>query len=649
MKRLSLNTLAALALAAPLYGTTALAQPGDGGTVVSRYQSGSREDPRIKSALFLGKDQRQYSALTELLRMRPDGDWERMPPDYQWLLAQAHVDFAMRNSAMPIYRSLAITATDHLLLARSRLRLAELQFQRGYNEEARGTLNAMREGLPKEVALEWQDLMSRVLMRDGRFGEAQEVLNEFKNGDKQTPYMRYNLAVALINDGQVPKGRDVLDRLGRLRVVDIETLALRDRANLTLGWNFLKGQLGGTAKPVFYRVRTEGPYSNRALLGLGWAELAPRGERQNREMPDDLTPFTTFSSLGGLLRPGFLERDIFKRANLRFKLGEISKDEEEALARALVPWVELLGRNPMDPAVQEAWLAIPYSLDRLGAHTQALQYYQRAVQELEKNRGRIAQAEAAIKENRMVETIVRRDIDAESGWEWKLKDLPDTPETYYLQNLLAEHRFQEALKNYRDIRLLARNLDASASRLGQLELQWSARPQELDNPDTTDLFRRAKEDWQEPWNGMTVELRMEDSINPPGSYDTEFANEALGPMGLRLAPTPARFNGPYERIQRLRAVKDRLREQLATAGGEQAKLLQAMSNAELQAQKQVIEKYLVEARFALARLYDTVLKKPGTEPATKKEETKDRGGLFQRFMDLFGLGGSGGNAQEKKQ
>lgn len=628
----------AAALLAALLGCSAALAATDEGPVIKRYALGGREDPRLKSALFLGHDQRQLSALTELLRMRPDGDWERMPPDYQWLLAQANVDFAMRSSAMPIYRSLAITTTDHLLLARSRLRLAELQYERGYNDEARGTLNAMREKLPKEVITEWQDLMARVLLHDGRFGEAQEVINEFKNGDNQSPYTRFNLAVALINDGQVQKGRDVLDRLGRMRVVDIETLALRDRANLTLGWNFLKSQLGGTAKPVFSRVRTEGPFSNRALLGLGWAELAPRGERQTRELPDDQTPFTTFSSLGGLLRPGFLERDVFKRANLRFKLGEISKDEEEALGRALVPWVELIGRNPLDPAVQEAWLAIPYSLDRLGAHTQALQYYQRAVTELEKNRTRLDLAAASIKDNRMVETIVRRDIDSESGWEWKLKDLPDTPETYYLQSLLAEHRFQEALKNYRDIRLLARNIDSAASRLGELELMWAARPQQMGDVDTAELFKQAKEDWREPWEGMTVQLRMEEALNPPGSYDSRFSAPGLVPMPLTLARTPARFNGPYERIQRLRAVKDKLREQLAIAGGEQAKLLQAMAMAELQSQKQVVDKYMVEARFALARLYDAELKKPEDQAVAKKVAPEERGNLLQRFLKIFGGG-----------
>ena len=44
--------------------------------------------------------------------------------------------------------------------------------------------------------------------------------------------------------------------------------------------------------------------------------------------------------------------------------------------------------------------------------------------------------------------------------------------------------------------------------------------------------------------------------------------------------------------------------QLAVAGDEQSKLLQDMALVNLDGQKQQIERYLIEARFALARLYD---------------------------------------------
>src|SRR3546814_11023575 len=103
-------------------------------------------------------------------------------------------------------------------------------------------------------------------------------------------------------------------------------------------------------------------------------------------------------------------------------------------------------RDPMDPAVQEAWLAIPYTLDKLGAHTQALQYYEKAVGILENARKRMNEALVSIKQGRMVDTIVRRDHDSEAGWDWTRHDMPPPHETSFIQNLLADPRSQDELK-----------------------------------------------------------------------------------------------------------------------------------------------------------------------------------------------------------
>src|ERR1700761_4821590 len=95
-------------------------------------------------------------------------------------------------------------------------------------------------------------------------------------------FMRYNLGVALIKDGRVGQGVNMLDRVGRLTPVDSETLALRDKAHLALGYQFLSSDQGGTAVPILGRVRSEGPFSTRALLWMGWAYLAPHGSRQKK-------------------------------------------------------------------------------------------------------------------------------------------------------------------------------------------------------------------------------------------------------------------------------------------------------------------------------------------------------------------------------
>ncbi|HUP93025.1 MAG TPA: hypothetical protein VM074_12335 [Solimonas sp.] len=590
------------------------------------YIPGTVLDPKLRAAKYMIDDRQYFSAIGELRSLDRKGDASRMPSEYQWQLAEAYLSFGIRDRAEEIYRSLAEHATDELVLGRARLRLAEFEYQRGYWAESRATLLRMRERLPQALIEDWQDMLARVLMADGRYGDAVEVLTDLNNAKRQSPFTRYNLAVALINEGRVQQGQTVMDRIGRMSPKDVLELALRDRANLSLGWNFLQNRQAATAKPILSRVRVVGPFSNRALLGLGWAELSPDGAKAERvELGDeepDASPFTTFSTLGVLLRPGFLENDAFKRAGLRnFRLKKVKPEEEAALKKALVPWVELISRDPMDPAVQEAWLAIPYSLDKLGAHTQALSFYEKAVGVLETARKRQDAAMASIKAGIMVEGIVRRDIDSEAGWEWELKDLPDAPETYFLQTLLAQHEFQEALKNLRDTRLLARNLDAWKARLDQVQQGYQTDDRPL--PDVKEQFARAKEDWQEPWKGLPVQLRTDDQLAAPGTYDAPLANPPFPPRALTASASPKGFNGPVERAAKLQARVGNLRALVAAAGGEQDKLLKDVAIKELEGQRKQIEKYLVEARFALARLYDRQKRgEMGDEPVEQADEKK---------------------------
>lgn len=626
-----LSTAAAAALFAAAAGHSAAAQAAD------LYALGADSDPRLRSIAYLTESKRNFTALTELLQMNPGGDYSKMPVDYQWLLAEGYLNFGMRAKAEQVMQSVVQNSSDAELLAKARLRLAQFQYERGYYDEARTDLYAMREKLPKKLLDQWQDLLSRLLLADGRSAEALEVLTDLNNSNDQSEYTRYNLAVALINTGDLKRGRDVLDRVGRLRPTDVETLALRDRANLSLGWHFLKSNLAGNAKTAFYRIRGVGPFSNRALLGLGWAELEPESKTGVKDIPDDLTPFSTFATLSGVLKPGFLDRDSLQKGLGKYQLGNITPAEQEALRRAMVAWVELIGRDPLDPAVQEAWLAIPYSLERLGANTASLSYYEKAVERLEENRRRLDVAMASIKKGVMVETIVRRDMDAESGWDWKLKDLPDTPETYYLQSLLAEHRFQEALKNYRDVRLMARSLDAWKTRLANAEVMYGLRG-EKDEPVEARIKRTRDSRDSSTWKDVNVALREETALGAPAG-DGAANLPALSPVELRLDLPPQQFNGPRERITVLQARVANLRELTATAGAEQARLLEKMAVKELTGQKQAVEKYLVEARFALARLYDRELRKVKEEPAPVEE----RGGLLQRFLGVFGLGGKSGD------
>jgi len=150
-----------------------------------------------------------------------------------------------------------------------------------------------------------------------------------------------------------------------------------------------------------------GPLSNRALLGSGWA-------------------------------------DVFKG---RFD-------------RALVPWSVLVKREVTDASVQEAMLAVPYAYGKLNVHSKAALMYGSALENFGNEIDKLGASIKSIREGHFLRALVREELRQDTNWVVKLRKLPQTPETYYLLELMASHDFQESLKNYLDMEELRKRLEA---------------------------------------------------------------------------------------------------------------------------------------------------------------------------------------------
>jgi hypothetical protein len=183
-------------------------------------------------------------------------------------------------------------------------------------------------------------------------------------------------------------------------------IALKDRANLALGFAYLQAKNPQQARIALERVRLNGPYSNKALLAIGWADA---------------------------------------------QLGDYKS--------ALVPWTELRNRNLLDAAVQESYLAVPYAYGQLSANAQSAEFYETAVEQFSAEDTRLDGAIGRIRDGKMLEDALSSDKDGHYGWFWQLKDVPEAPESRYLYTLLAGHDFQEGLKNFRDLTFMGKTLD----------------------------------------------------------------------------------------------------------------------------------------------------------------------------------------------
>ncbi len=267
------------------------------------------------------------------------------------------------------------------------LEQASRMLSRDEPRQAEQALRKLGEKLDPVLTVKRDSLLQLSYLAQGRFDAA---INNFEvsDGDPQLALQAYhNYATALYKQGRKDEALALLDELGEVSVVTNEMLALRDYINLGLAWVWLSENQGGTARAVFKRVGLERAFSSRALLGLGWAELAPDGRRQDTRFRRKLNCVDSLSQaetaeerLARSLSPckPIQTAPLFKYyRQFDYEAGGVGPDR---VRRALVPWQVLVQRGTHDPAVQEALLAIAYAQTRLKRYEEAGIAYRQAIQ-----------------------------------------------------------------------------------------------------------------------------------------------------------------------------------------------------------------------------------------------------------------------------
>jgi hypothetical protein len=371
------------------------------------------KEPHYGEVLFYFYQQKYLSALSHLMTAQ---HFERLGPhagEAELLRGGMLLSYGQHVEAGRIFEQLIEAGAPQAIRDRVWFYLAKIRYQRGYLAEAEQALAHIEGRLPGELEDERLILHAFLLMGRKEYRQAADLLAGVRGKSDWTHYGRYNLGVALIKAGETEKGVVLLEQVGRAPVQSEELKSLRDKANVALGFTYLQDGWPELARTYLERVRLDGLMSNKALLGMGWAYSA-------REQQD----------------------------------------------RALVHWTELHDRNLLDAAVQESLMAVPYALGKLGAYQRSLEQYEAAIGVYTREMTRLDKAIAAIRAGKLGTLLLADDPIEEMGWFWKLDQLPDTPESHYLAHLMAGHDFQEALKNYRDLRVVSVHLDQWTSDIG---------------------------------------------------------------------------------------------------------------------------------------------------------------------------------------
>jgi hypothetical protein len=614
MRRMGLILAAAAILAT---GTAAAAHRNPDALPATRIRDLHYGD--VLFYYFQGPD-RDLEALTRLSAYE---HWNLVPhheADAQLLLGGLYLDLGLHNEAGARFETLLKPNVPLGVRNRAWFYLAEVWYARGYLDKAEQALGQVQGRLPIELEAQKEHLLSNALIDQGRYDDAVRLLAGWKGPPDWMAYARYNLGIALVREHRLADADRSLTAVGTLATRSPELVALRDRANLALGYAYLQADQPAGARPALERVRLTGPSSNQALLGMGWAD----------------------ASLGDY-------------------------------RGALVPWLELRRRSLMDSAVQESYLAVPYAYGKLGANGEAAENYESALGSYVSENRALDAAIERVRAGRLLEPLLAEQAGAQYGWFWQLTNLPDAPESRYLYTILAGHDFQEGLKNYRDLGYMQRTLaqwadsmDAFADMIDARERAYAERLPRVDRLLVSRAAERMQRRRDELLAGLDV-IEREHDVAALGSPEerAHWAKVLKIEAALASAPHDAASDALRDRLrmvkgvlyfemdqafkarvwQQRRTIRDldlalseaqerwirveRARKSVPTNTGEfaarvaalrerigglqtrlaamrqkQSQYLAQLAISELEAQKTRLAAYEVQARFELASMYD---------------------------------------------
>ena len=583
------------------------------------------------NALFEFYQEHYFATLTDLMVSEHFNRVPHHTEESEILRGGILLSYGLHREAGELFERLIKDGAAPATRDRAWFYLAKIRYQRGYFPEAEQALQQIGNALPESLQEERSLLQANLLMERQDYADAVTVLQPLVNAKDATPsdYVTYNLGIALIKSGNNAGGSALLDKLGTTHEDDEEHRSLRDRANLALGFAALQAKQ--PADQYFERIRLKSAQANKALLGLGWSRVQTKDYKQ-----------------------------------------------------ALIPWQELAQRDDNDAPELEAKIAVPYAYAQLGAFGQAANLYNQAIQSFGTEAGALDESINAINAGKLVAALLADNPGQDMGWFWNIRDLPDMPHASHLAHVLAQHEFQEAFKNYRDLLFLNANLEqwrdklgvfsqmldnrrkAFAERVPRVAAQAGATSVDALSARQQQLAARSSQGQSEADGIAFADTQQADLLarverahqlidQHPG--EPEFtaaqrqvhlargallwqltqdyperswhARQSLQEIAAQIdqaqqreaallqaqVDEPLRFNELEQRIHTMAAQLDALLPRVAELKHQQQLAVQAIADAELSHEKELLGQYANQARFALAQLYDR-----GTEATTDDQK-----------------------------
>lgn len=388
----------------------------------------------------------------------------------------------------------------------------------------------------------------------GKFNAASELLYELPLYDQPRGYTLYNLAMARLLGGNEERGRSTLESLGRMNTSDADLLALKDMANLKLGYRYLQEGSLEQAKASFNHVRLDGPFSNQALLVSGWTS---------------------------------------------FSMGKIE--------RAIVPWTVLHEQEVINDSIIEAKMALPYAYSKLGAHGKAANLYAHAIEIFEAEIDRLNASSEAIRAGMLSQEIVRAHNARGDDWYTEVSR-QNQQQGFHLPLLLSSEEFRVQADRLHELALIRHRIEqgihstAAYTELAGVKQKYyaAALPEtEAELPAINQKMKKLIPDTPEQTGGPDRKADEIAEISLLRQTYTRYlhARTATADYNRHL---PGYSRELAELSKKLKRLDNKLDKAIKHAG----KQMEAIALATLGQKRVQLQSYLNNALFALAESYD---------------------------------------------
>jgi len=359
------------------------------------------EDLDYGVALFYFYQEKYFEAARSIMVADELGRMTKQKDDGTVLLGGIYLQYGLHQDAENLFSHLVDKNAPPEVRDQIWFNIGKLRYQKGLQDDAIRALEQIQGSLDSRTMSESQLLLANMLMGRGEYDQASKLLLELPKNSIDATFAEYNLGIALFRSGRQIEGAELLAKVGRLTSDDPELLALRDKANLALGYALLGEEESNRARAFFQQVRLKGPFSNKALLGFGWSHA-------------------------------------------------MQNDYESALSS----WLELRSRKKTDASVYESLLAVGYALEQLKAYPQAMQSYLEAIELFKQEIARLDSAISEVRTGRLMNYLVVQALGGNTADITEETLLKDVPEFRFITGIVASHKFNDIIKTLVDLTML---------------------------------------------------------------------------------------------------------------------------------------------------------------------------------------------------